>query len=142
MILNKTTEYALTILGYMATNQEEIFSAELLHYKLEIPRRYLRKLLTDLSKLGFIKSEKGRNGGFSFAKPLEEISLALIIKTVESAEVMGSCILSHHSCDEEQPCVMHDIWLEAKSKMLDTLSNTTLLDLKKKKEARILSEYN
>ena len=133
MILNKTTEYALTVLSYMAISENEISSAEFLHNKLEI-RRYLRRLMTDLSRLGFIRSSKGRKGGFVFAKPLEEISLASIIKTVEGAEVMGSCILGHQKCKEEQPCVMHETWVEAKTKMLDTLSNTTLYDLKEKKK--------
>ena len=134
MILNKTTEYALSILGYMAVSQGEIFSAEFLHDELKIPRRYLRSLLTDLSKLGFIRSTKGRNGGFVFARPLEEINLAAIIKTVEGTELMGSCILGHQNCKEEQPCVMHETWLEAKTKLLDTLSNTTLYDLRERKK--------
>ena len=136
MILNKTTEYALSILGYMAISQNDIFSAEFLHDELDIPRRYLRRLLTDLSKLGFIRSEKGRKGGFVFAKPLEEISLANIINSVEGAEVMQSCILGHQKCKEEQPCVMHNTWLEARSKMLDALSNTSLQDLREKKKER------
>ena len=140
MILNKTTEYALTVLSFMAINPEELSSAEYLHIQLDIPRRYLRKLLTDLSRLGFIRSEKGRKGGFVFAKPLEEISLSDIIQKVEGSEVMASCILGHHSCKEEQPCVMHETWLLAKKKMIDTLSNTTLYDLKKKKEAQILKD--
>ena len=138
MILNKTTEYALSLLGYMAVSQNDIFSAEFLHDELDIPRRYLRKLLTDLSKLGFIRSAKGRKGGFVFAKPLEEITLASIINTVEGSEVMRSCILGHTKCNEEQPCVMHETWLEAKSKMLEALSNTSLYDLSLKKNNRTL----
>ncbi len=136
MILNKTTEYSLAVLGYMAVSQDDIFSAEFLHHELKIPRRYLRKLLTDLSKLGFILSTKGRNGGFAFARPLGEINLAAIIKTVEGSELMESCILGHQSCKEEQPCVMHETWLEAKTKMLEALSNTTLHDLRERKKAK------
>ncbi len=124
----------------MAISQKELFSAEFLHVQLDIPRRYLRKLLTDLSKLGFITSEKGRNGGFAFAKPLEEISLSDIIKRVEGSETMGSCILGHNICKKEQSCVMHETWLQAKTKMMDALSNTTLLDLKMKNEAQISQE--
>lgn len=35
MILNKTTEYALTVLGFMATRNEEMYSAEYLHQQLK-----------------------------------------------------------------------------------------------------------
>jgi Rrf2 family transcriptional regulator, iron-sulfur cluster assembly transcription factor len=138
MILNKTTEYALTVLGYMATSQEELFSAEFLHEKLDIPRSYLRRLLTELSKLGFIRSAKGRKGGFVFARPLEEINLAIIIQMVERAEVMESCLLGHQKCNEQEPCMMHETWLEAKSKMIETLSKTTLQELRERSAARIL----
>lgn len=137
MILNKTTEYALTILGFMAVSEEEIFSAELLHERLEIPRRYLRKLLTDLSKHGYVTSAKGRKGGFVFAKPLEEINLSQIIKSIEGTEIFGNCLLGHHTCNENQTCVMHETWSEARSKMLETLSNTSLRDLKERTMTKI-----
>ena len=120
----------------MAISEEEIFSAELLHDKLEIPRRYLRTLMTDLSKLGLIKSTKGRNGGFIFARPLEEISLSQVIEAVEGTSVMGSCLLGHTKCREDQPCVMHETWMEARSSMINTLSTTTLSDLKERKKAK------
>lgn len=137
MILNKTTEYALTVLGHMAVSEEEIFSAEYLHEILEIPRRYLRTLLTDLSKLGFIKSAKGRKGGFIFARPIEEITLSHVIEMVEGTSMTGNCLVGHTKCKEDQPCVMHETWLEAKSSMINTLAQTTLRDLRNRKMAKI-----
>lgn len=124
----------------MALSDEEIFSAEYLHEKLNIPRRYLRKLLTDLSKLGFICSGKGRKGGFVIAKPLEEINLSSIIASVEGAEIMGSCLLGHQHCKEDEPCVMHETWLDAKTKMMDILSKTTLKELKERNKDKMLQE--
>lgn len=130
MILNKTTEYALTALAFMAVGEVEPYSAEYLHEHLAIPRSYLRRLLTQLSKQGFIASSKGRRGGFVFARPLEEINLAMVINSMESSGILGNCILGHLSCREEQPCIMHETWKEIRTTMLDTLSNTTLQDLK------------
>jgi len=132
MILNKTTEYALTILGFMATRNENIYSAEYLYKQLNIPRRYLRRLLTDLSKHGFLKSTSGRNGGFVFARDLKEISLAMVINTIEGSGATFTCILGFSCCIVDKPCIMHDSWMEAGSKMANTLSNTTLADLKEK----------
>ena len=136
MIFNKTTEYALSVLGFMAMSQDEVFSAEYLHEQLDIPRLYLRKILTELSKSGFVRSTKGRNGGFVFAKPLDEISLADIINKVEGTEVKENCIGGNSKCHAEQLCVMHEVWFEAKSKMVDTLSFTTLLELRNRNEEK------
>lgn len=119
----------------MAVGEEEIFSAEYLHEKLEIPRRYLRTMLTDLSRLGFIKSAKGRKGGFIFARPIGEISLSNIIEMVEGTPVSGNCLLGHTKCREDQRCVMHETWMEARSSMIKTLSQTTLQDIKERKRA-------
>ena len=132
MNLNKTTEYAIAIMVFMASEKDDVFSAESLYKKLDIPRRYLRKLLTALSKSGFIRSAKGRKGGFVLARQLGEISIESIIKAVEGPEIMENCILGHHRCNEHEKCLMHEKWTEAKFKMLETLSNITLQELRDK----------
>jgi Rrf2 family transcriptional regulator, iron-sulfur cluster assembly transcription factor len=132
MILNKTTRYALTALAFMATRDEEMYSAEYLYEQLNIPRRYLRRLLTDLSRLGFISSTKGRNGGFVISIPLEEINFLRIINSMEEPGAMNTCILGFSCCIVDKPCIMHDQWIDAKTTMTDTLTNTTLADLRKK----------
>lgn len=134
MNLNKKTEYSLAVLSFMAISQQEIFSAEHLHDELKIPRSYLRRLLTELSRFGFLQSAKGRKGGFIFAKPLAEIHLSQVINSIEGSEALGNCIIGHLKCNNDKPCIMHDTWMEAKIKMLNTLDATTLQDLKQKKE--------
>ena len=71
MILNKTTEYALTILGFMATRNENMYSAEYLHQQLNIPCRYLRRLLTDLSKHGFLQKFVSKKWWFCLCQGFE-----------------------------------------------------------------------
>ncbi|MEI6750324.1 MAG: Rrf2 family transcriptional regulator [Bacteroidota bacterium] len=132
MILNKTTRYALTVLGFMATRDEERYSAEHLFEQLKIPRRYLRRLLTDLSGHGFISSTKGRNGGFVFTKPCKDISFLNIIEALEEPGAMETCLLGFSCCIVDKPCAMHEKWIEAQTKMTDTLANTSLADLREK----------
>jgi DNA-binding IscR family transcriptional regulator len=51
MTLSKTTEYALRILTLMAAENEKKFSSLYIHSELKIPKKYLQRLLTDLSKV-------------------------------------------------------------------------------------------
>jgi Rrf2 family protein len=134
MILRKTTEYALNILAFMATRNKEMYAAEYLFKELKIPRQYLRRLLTDLSKKGFITSIRGRNGGFVFSRDLSTINVAQVIEAMEGPEAMKTCLLGFAACIVDHPCVMHDLWAEARSKMIETLTNTSLADLKNKYE--------
>jgi Rrf2 family transcriptional regulator, iron-sulfur cluster assembly transcription factor len=132
MKLNKTTEYALSVLAFMATRNQKMYAAEMLHNKLEIPRQYLRRLLTDLSKKGFIVSTRGRHGGFIFARDISTISFFQVIEAMEGSEAMNTCLLGFTACIVDHPCVMHDLWTESRSKMIETLTNTSLADLKER----------
>jgi Rrf2 family transcriptional regulator, iron-sulfur cluster assembly transcription factor len=132
MILKKTTEYALSVLGFMATRNEEMYPAEYLYDELKIPRQYLRRLLTDLTKKGFIVSSRGRNGGFIFARELATINFAQVIDAMEGPEAMNICLLGFTACILDHPCAMHNLWAEARSKMIETLTKTSFADLKEK----------
>ena len=62
MILSKTSEYALRILAFMSKNEDKLYSAKFLVDTLQISDKYLRRLMTDLTKAGFIYSVQGRDG--------------------------------------------------------------------------------
>ena len=131
MILSKTSEYALKILSFMATEYYPQYSAQLLYNKLNIPQRYARRLLTELTKSGFLKSNRGRNGGYVFAKKQEEIYLSDIIHSIDGFETIDKCLIGLYQCDFDNPCPLHDIWVNAKEKIINTLTQTSLADLGK-----------
>ena len=139
MNLKKTTEYALSVLAFMATRNQKMYAAELLHQELKIPRQYLRRLLTDLSKKGFIISTRGRSGGFVFARDMSTINIAQVIDAMEGADAMNTCLLGFTACIVGHPCVMHDLWTESRSKMIETLTKTTLADLNEKYQKDVVS---
>lgn len=132
MILSRTTEYALSVLAFMATRDEELYPADYLCSELKIPRQYLRRLLTDLSKKGFVAGSRGRNGGFVFARDLSSITFAQIIDSMEGEDAMNSCLLGFTACIADKPCAMHELWTDARSRMVETLRNTSLADLREK----------
>ena len=131
MILSKTTEYSVRVLSFMAKNNTQLNSAKYLHEQLNIPYKYLTRLMTDLVRNGYLISIKGRNGGFKLNRELDEITLANIIESVEGMDSFNSCILGFHECSSDNPCAMHFIWEENKNNLLRTLEKTTLLDLYK-----------
>ena len=128
MRLSNTSEYALRILSFMAKEPELKYSAKYLVETLKISDKYLRRLMTDLSKAGFIKSTQGRDGGYSFAKKLSEIVLADIIDSVEGMEKYKACVLGFHQCSDENPCVMHSTWIKVRHEFINTFQNKTLAD--------------
>jgi len=131
MNFSKTSAYALKILSFMADSGKGIFSAQYLHRKLNIPYPYLRQLLTSLSTKGFIKSTRGRNGGFAFASDIRSISVADVIDAVEGLEVFNTCMVGFEACPFDHTCPLHKTWTETRKSIFNVLSRTSLADFKK-----------
>jgi Rrf2 family protein len=118
----------------MATHDEVNMSASFLNEKLAIPYPYLRQILTNLSKKGFIKSIRGRSGGFVFSKPKEEIFIADIIDATDGLNSLNQCILGFRTCPFDNQCSMHPVWDSTRASILKVLNETSLADLIKKTE--------
>lgn len=129
MKLSKTSEYALRILIFMAKEPEKLYSAKHLIEKLKVSDKYLRRIMTDLSKSGFIKSSQGRDGGYTFAKDIQTIYLYDIIDSVEGMDKLNDCVLGFEECSCTNPCAMHDNWLIIRDKLNLFFKETSLINM-------------
>jgi len=129
MKLSKTSEYALRILGFMAKEPEKLYSAKYLIDNLHISDKYLRRLLTDLSKSGFIRSTQGRDGGYSFDKGIEKILLIDILEAVDGKDKYSGCVLGFDKCSDDNPCIMHNSWVSVRDKFDEVFRTKSLSDL-------------
>ena len=117
----------------MSLCEDELYSAEQLFVKLKIPKKYLQRLLTDLSKSGFIKSARGRNGGFCFERKPNQIFLSEIIALTEGVNWEPKCIFGFGECAFDNACAMHEKWCDTHYSLAAMLKSTRLSDLKKTK---------
>lgn len=129
MNLSNTTIYALRILIYMAKEPSYLYTAPQLVEKLKISDKYLRRIMTDLSKSGFIRSVKGRIGGYLFAKDINDVFLYDIIDSVEDLSKLNNCVLGFEPCLCENTCAMHDTWVDVRNKLNTVFHETKLSDM-------------
>lgn len=134
MMLTQTTEYALRVLALMAQDERVTYSSTVLHRSLGIPRKYLQRLLTSLTKSGLIKSVRGRNGGYVFARSIKRIYMSQVIDAVEGFERVPSCLFGFTECPLSSPCAMHDRWSGSQMTRIRMLSTTRLADLVAKRK--------
>lgn len=128
MLINQTTKYALRILIEMASNSGQSYSARTLHQKLQIPQRYLMRLLTDLSKRKYILSQRGRNGGFVLAKNMDTVYLSDVIEDFEGLKKFEVCFFGNVNCSRQHvsPCAMHEPWRKAWKEINKALHENTI----------------
>lgn len=91
---------------------------------------YLEQLLNKLRKSKLIKSQKGPGGGYVINKKPEEISVGLILNSLEGPVAIAQCLdPSAKSCKRVEGCVTRLLWKSLGEKIEDFLDTIHLNDL-------------
>ncbi len=131
MVLHNTTRYAIRILNYIANESGgKLVSAKSLSKNLDIPYKFLTKIMTNLVKEEFVVSIRGREGGFELSRPANEINISHVLDVISGSLKEKSCILGIGCCGERKKCALHDQWGEPKKMIRQMFENTTLDMLK------------
>lgn len=75
----------------------------------KISLSYLEQLFGRLRRQGIVDSVRGPGGGYCLAKPLEEISVAAIIRAVDETIDATQCG-GMGTCQNGEPCMTHELW--------------------------------
>jgi len=129
MRFQKTTEYALRVMVFLWNNKDELYSANRLHKILNIPYKYLGRLMHTLAEAGFLEVEQGKMGGYQINPVKNQIFLYEIIGAIEGLENYERCVLGFPECSNENPCSLHKIWLLQQQNLKDMVYNVCLTDL-------------
>lgn len=129
MRFQKTTEYAIRVMVYLANHQDEWYSTNRLHQILTIPYKYLGRLMHTLTKAGFLEVEMGKQGGYRMNKKRQNIYLYEIIGAIEGLDSYNRCVLGFPECSDDNPCPLHKFWLKHQEGLKDMVYNIRLEDL-------------
>ena len=75
--------------------------------EIEAPFFYTAKIFQRLAKLGFVRSLKGKGGGFFLDPDKKDLPLKEIIIAIEGNELFIGCGFGLKNCDENNPCPLH-----------------------------------
>jgi Rrf2 family protein len=94
-----------------------------------IPQKFLESILIDLRHAELVASRRGVEGGYSLARPADEISLADVIRAVE-----GPIATVRGARPEEVEYVgaaagLRPLWLDLRAAMRGVLEDATLADV-------------
>jgi Rrf2 family transcriptional regulator, nitric oxide-sensitive transcriptional repressor len=92
-MLSKTAEYALRAVACLAQDPDASLSAEFLASRTKVPRRYLHKVLQDLTQAELVRSRPGPGGGYSLALPADNVTILAVVNAVAPLERIRHCPL-------------------------------------------------
>jgi Rrf2 family protein len=131
-------EYALHSLLILATSDVPLSVVDLARFQ-EIPERYLAKVFTRMKDARLVVGTEGIAGGFSLARPAEDIRVVEVLDAVDPDRKLFACAEIRRNCalfGEAPPewatagsCRIDLFMTEAEHTLRDFLASKTIADL-------------
>ncbi len=128
--ITRQTEYAIRGLQELARRNESApVQLKVIAGSCEVSEAFLAKIFQMLGQAGIVKSHRGVKGGFSLARPAEEISLRDVVEVCEGGIVLNHCMRKINPCKDVDTCAVADVWREAQDALTGALDRTNLADV-------------
>lgn len=129
MNISRSAGYGMMAVGYIAQNDgDALVLASTVSKKYNIPTEYLLKILQQLVRVNVLRSKRGPRGGFSLARPVNEISMLEIIEAI-SGPLSGHLELTDQAKGAPFSHKMEEVCRQASAKCVETLANTKLAQM-------------
>jgi Rrf2 family nitric oxide-sensitive transcriptional repressor len=144
MKLTRFTDYSLRVLMHLGLQENGRVTIREISESYGISRNHLMKVVSLLTRMGYLDARRGPGGGIALARPADEICLADVIIDMEDDLNMVECFCADGECIIAPVCELKCVLNQALTAYLETLRAYTLTDLliPKKKLGRMLGIGN
>jgi Rrf2 family protein len=136
MKLSKRGEYALRALidlGIAAELGWPMLQITELATKEKLPIKFLEQIFTQLKAAGYVKSRRGKFGGYSLARPTSRIKFGAVIRLIEGPLAPIRCVsqtsYARCSCPDEVHCGLRMLMFDVRNAISTVLDRFTLADI-------------
>lgn len=125
-MITREADYAARAVAYLSSKEDsgEPISTINLSESMDIPYRFLRKIIKTLVDEGIVISKRGKGGGLSLTRPAKDISLLDVINAVDSRGIaLNFCLKEGNTCDRKCQCKINTELAEVQKIVNEKLSN-------------------
>jgi Rrf2 family protein len=130
-MFNKETEYALRGLVYIQIQNltgRKPGVAEIAR-EIDAPPFFTAKILQRMARQGFVKSLKGKGGGFYFEKDKPDLPIKDLIVATQGGNLLSGCGIGLRHCDINNPCPLHEKYAPIREAINSLVSTETIQSL-------------
>jgi len=109
--------------------RDEMTSLKEIAERQDVSQKYLEHLFSSLQAAGLVRSARGPRGGYTLARPPQEITVREIYEVLEGSEGFSPCTSDPEVCNRYDVCVTHELWERMHSEAMRVLDETTIADL-------------
>jgi Rrf2 family transcriptional regulator, nitric oxide-sensitive transcriptional repressor len=127
-MFSQTNEYALRVVTYLALHPDKPAKNADIAKVTHVPPGYLYKVLQTLDRAGLVRGQRGMHGGFTLARPADQITVLDVVSAVDPLPRVRSCPL-HIQGHSVHLCALHKRVDQAFSRVEDAFAKTTIGEL-------------
>ncbi len=130
MRITKRTNIAVRLLMYCALNEGRLVTKAEIAERCNISENHLAQVVNQLGQLGFLTTQRGRNGGLSLGRAAEDICIGDVFRQVEGGLPMVECFADvDNTCPLVSACRLRDALTAAGEAFYGALDGVTLESL-------------
>mgnify|MGYP000948760978 CR=1 FL=1 len=129
MHLTKFSDYSLRVLLLAATREDQRVTIDETATAFGISQGHLKKVVLAMTRAGYLRGFKGRNGGYVLAKKAEEINLGAVLRITETEFSMFECVQDGQCCPILGACILPSVGRKAVNAFLAVFDEVTLADV-------------
>lgn len=132
LIPTKKGQYALRAIYELARRQGRgPIKISVISEAQAIPHRFLEVILHQLKGSGLVYAKRGYYGGYTLARPPDQITVGDVLRHLQKETVAAQCIacVSQQNCPFVSHCAFSSLWQKVKKAAFQVYDGTTLQDL-------------
>jgi Rrf2 family transcriptional regulator, cysteine metabolism repressor len=140
MMFSTKAEYGVRVMTHLARRDGDVpISLGSIADDEGLPLAYLEHLVQRLRRAELVESRRGAHGGYTLARPADEITMAQVVRALEGEIAPIECITADPErglvCVREEkdsghePCPTKLLWTRVQGSIVRTLNDMTLADL-------------
>lgn len=127
--ISKLTDYAIVILGQMASRSGDTHTASGLAESTGVAIPTVSKVLKMLAKRDIVRSTRGARGGYSLSNTPEQTTVAVVINALEGPIALTECEGERGGCEQSGSCHARGSWDVINRAVRTALDSVTLADM-------------
>lgn len=128
MNLSKFSDYALRVLLLSAARPGQMITIREAAEIYGISQAHLKKVVTLLTRRGYLAASRGHGGGFTLGRPANEIGLGAVLRDTESGFDLVECYADPDACVIAPFCRLPRAFDQALAAFFEVLDRYTLQD--------------
>lgn len=134
MQLSRFTDYSLRVLMYVATHPDRLVTLAEISDFYQVSLEHLRKVVHNLGKLGYLKTQRGKHGGMTMNVSAESINIGEAVAILEGDSPLIDCV--GLNCNILPACGLPAALRKAQKAFYAELNQYTLKDMIKEKQLK------